>query len=244
MRLLLPLRSSATRSTGSGLSRRATAWISSGNVEDGIADFVPGYVVLKCVVGVAPEQDLAAGPRHLRMAEDLGEIVDEHVASQRRDATYLLLARAFEEDMLAPQAQPRGIEEALGFHPLQRRNPQVGQRGIVVRALGFVAHDGDSLGMLTTQLQETRSTLEQRGGVDAPAVDQALQCLPQKPVGTFGQQRPLDGRLVALEGGREKPLLLGHPLERLIVTDQRIVEIDADPHVNASPRAAENGRTG
>src|SRR5262249_3848294 len=98
MRVLLPLRSSATRSTGSGLSRRATAWISSGNVEDGIADFVPGYVVLECVVGVAPEQDLAAGPRHLRMPEDLGEIVDEHIAAQRRDATYLLLARAFEED--------------------------------------------------------------------------------------------------------------------------------------------------
>src|SRR5262245_1027429 len=159
MRLLLPLRSSTTRATDSGLSRRATSGISSGSTKDGIADLVPGNAVLEPVLWLPAEQDLAAGRRHFGMGKDLGEIVDEYVAAQRQSAAPRWLARAFEEDMVAPQAQPRGIEEALGFHPLQGGNPQVGQRGIMVRALGLVAHDGDNLGLLATQRQKTGGTL-------------------------------------------------------------------------------------
>ena len=83
MRLLLPLRSSETRSTGSGLSARAISWISSGGREDCITNFAPGGILLELVLGVAAEQDLAAVRRHFRMGEHVGKVVDEEIAVER-----------------------------------------------------------------------------------------------------------------------------------------------------------------
>src|SRR6266404_9505197 len=111
MRLLLPLRSSETVCTGSGLSAQAMSWISSGSAEDRIAHFMPGGVLLEAALRIAAEQDLAATRRHLGVAEHLGEIVDEEVALERADPPHLVVPRPLEIDVAPVQSQAGCIEE-------------------------------------------------------------------------------------------------------------------------------------
>src|SRR5262245_365186 len=152
IRLLLPLRSSHTRATGSGLSIEAISRMSSGTREECITDFVPGTILLEFTLPVATEQNLAAGRRHFGMRQHLGEVVDEDVALERADAPHLVVPCGFEIDVGPVDAEAALLEEPLAFHPLQRRLAQVGQMRVVVRKLGLVADDGDRLGMATAFL--------------------------------------------------------------------------------------------
>src|SRR5258705_2376003 len=141
MRLLLPLRSSETPSTGSGLSARAMSRISSGSAEDRITNFMPGSVLLEAALRVAAEQDLAAAGGHFGVAEHLGEVVDEEVALQRADPPHFLVPRPFEIDIAPIQAQASRVEEPIALHPLESSRPQVRQMRIVMGKLGLVAYD-------------------------------------------------------------------------------------------------------
>src|SRR3954454_9194576 len=130
MRLLLPLRSSETSCTGSGLSAQAMSWISSGSPEDRITNFMPGGVLLEAALPVAAEQDLAAAGGHFDVPEHLGEVVDEEIALQRADPPHFLVPRPFEIDIASIQSQASGLEEPIAFHPLESSRAQVRQMRI------------------------------------------------------------------------------------------------------------------
>src|SRR4030095_6554878 len=230
MRLLPPRRISEIARTGSAQSARATSWMSSVAAEERVTDFVPGGILLELTLRLAAEQDLSARSRHLGVAEDLGKIVDEYVAFKRPDAPHLVVPRAFEIDVVAADAEARRVEEAIALHPAQRGHAQIGHMGVVMRKLGLVADDRHHIGARPAGFQEVGHAVEKDRGGDPPAIDQPLQALPKKAVRALSQQGALDGSLVALERRWQQPLLLGHALERLVVGDQRVVEIDADSH--------------
>src|SRR5580704_10836131 len=229
MRLLLPLRSSVIALTGSGLSIRAISAISSGGWEERITHFVPRGILFKSTLRIAAEENLAAGRRHFAVYKHFGKIVDKDVASKLAYSPHLVIPRTLEVNVAPLEAEARHIEELLAFHPAQRRHPQVGLR-VIVRALRLVAHDGDGVGVVSARLEEFRHAVEEHRCIDSPSINEALQRLPQVAIGPLDQQGALDRSLVACERRRQNSLFLADPQESLIVADQRVVEIETDPH--------------
>src|SRR5258708_6643513 len=229
MRLLFPLRSSAIALTGSGLSTRAISAISSGGWEERITNFVPRGVLFESNLRVAAEENLAASRRHFTVYKHFGKVVDKDVAAKFPYPPHLVIPRGLEVDVAPLEAQARRIEELLAFHPPQRGDPQVRQR-VVVSALRLVAHDGDCVGVVSARLEEFRHAVEEHRCINSSAIDETLQRLPQVAIGPLRQQGLLDHGLVPHKRRRKDSLFLSDPQESLTVADQRVVEIETDPH--------------
>ena len=132
--------------------------------------------------------------------------------------------------MIAGQGARVGAEEALRRHPVACRLAQIDARRIVVAVAGLVADDkgGDSLPSATAQ--ELARPGKRHRAADAGAVDMALKALP----GQFAIRRQPDRiaqRTLRPDeiGGDEAPLARRGE-EDAVVIDQRVVEIDPDPH--------------
>src|SRR5260221_3443568 len=204
--------------------------MSSGGPEERITDFVPGGILLELTLRLAAEENFAACRRHFGVRQDLGKIVDEHVALQRANPPHFFVSRPFEIDVLARKRQSGRIEEAIAVHPSEGGCAQVGQMWIVVRELGLVTDDRYHVAARTARLEKSGHAVEQGRRVDPPAIDEALQALPEVAVRLLGQQGAFDGGLAARERRRQQALLLADARKGLIVADQRVVEIDADSH--------------
>src|SRR6202008_3107626 len=66
--------------------------------------------------------------------------------------------------------------------------------------------------------------------IDELAVDKALQTFPQISVRPLAQEPALGGVLAAGEVGRQQLRFFAHSGEGTVVTDKRVVEVDADSH--------------
>src|ERR1043166_8989172 len=236
-RLLPPLRTSSIAVIAAGASRSAAFTTAPGTLEDGGTDCGPVGGVLEWAGRVAREQDLAAAGRHVRVAEHLGEVVDENLAVEFADAADFGVARVFEKHLAGVEAEPARVEESLPPHPAERAFAQVGFQGIVVGEDGLVADDvTPPPGLRAAAAEEIRRSVEEVRVLDTPAVDQALQLFPQITVRSLAQEPAFGGVLSTGEIGRQKSCLLAHGRKGAVVGDERIVEIDADSHRCAGNR--------
>src|SRR6185295_15655389 len=189
-RLLPPLRTGSMSRTGTRSSRSAVCRIAAMFSEDCITNIVPARDGLEGPKLVGSEENLAAGRRHVGMAENVDQIVDEHVAFERRDTTDLLVARAGKEHVLRAQAKALPVEEFPGRHPSQGAFAQIGTLIVVMRKLGLVADDIHRVFAGAAAFEKFRNALEKLGAIDVSAIDQSLQLFPSMETIGPGIEQP------------------------------------------------------
>jgi len=175
---------------------------------------------------VRGEKQLPGFRREIVPRKDLGEVVYKMRAAQGSDALNLLRASALEKNIVAGKAEIR--EKAFRFQQFERRLPQIHASAVQQGETCFV---GDNLQWDAepgAMPEKNIRAVEQRGGLNARAIDDDLQPRPQPFPVRQESDRLLDLFLVAGDGRLDQPFLAGGEMKEPVITNERVVEVNAD----------------
>src|SRR5690242_11524206 len=157
-------------------------------------------------------------------------------AFQSSDPRDLSGARILEIHIFTRQAKSLGIEETLSRQPGHRVLPQIRLCDIEVAELGLVADDRDRGAMRPAAAEKAVDPGHQQRILDTDPVSMPLQRLPahlaiwKKTDGVANQLLGSD------KGGGDKPLIAGSFEKHVVITEDRVIEIDPDPQQSGCAR--------
>src|SRR5439155_24841204 len=105
-------------------------------------------------------------------------------------------------------------------------------RRVEVRARALVADDEDLVALAPRLRDELERARERAGLEEAVAVGVGLKALPAPVVAVLGDEGALDGVLARGAAARQPAAFTRQAREERVVTDERVIEVDADAQVH------------
>ena len=166
----------------------------------------------------------------MRLLEDVDEIVDEDIELQAREPLDLGGQCVLEIDVVDRQRRIRSVDQPGAPQPAARGVTQIGAIRVLMTELGLVADDVNVRAGLPARRQEITHSGKDLRVADSLAIDPALQALPGEFAAGLGPKIVPDLGLEPLPSVGHQPALTCGGGKHLVVADDRVVEIDPDPH--------------
>jgi hypothetical protein len=161
------------------------------------------------------------------MKKNIGQVVDKRMTSYRIYRGDLLVARFEEVDVLRVEAKSACGEEIVLIQPPHPASHKLASASKCPCRL--VADDADAPAIILHRLEEFGGTIVEPRPTDLPAIDLTLKAYPALLAAIRPYKKGLDRVLGAqCICGRQQANLDADLNERLVIVDDRVIEVFAD----------------